>query len=189
MAATPFVPRVAARFGMRPMLAGSILVGAAILPLFYLVADFWLWFPLRFLSGGAIATTFVLSEFWIADDGAARRSAVCVMGIYATVLSIGFALGPGVLALTGTSGALALPDRRADHCRAALPVILAPVKSPTIDEHPHGGVRPLSLHGAGGDRRGVRLRHRRKRQLRAPAGLWQPSRPRDAVGACCLPPR
>src|SRR3954462_13307290 len=35
MATTPFVPRFAARYGMRPVLAGSILVSAAILPFFY----------------------------------------------------------------------------------------------------------------------------------------------------------
>src|SRR6187397_1496214 len=58
MAATPFVPRFAARYGIRPLLAASILFGAAVLPLFYFVTNFWLWFPLRFLSGVAIATTF-----------------------------------------------------------------------------------------------------------------------------------
>jgi MFS family permease len=137
MAATPFVPRFAVRLGIRPMLAGSILVGAASLPLFYFVADFWLWFPLRFLSGGAIATTFVLSEFWIAAAAPAARRGL-VMGIYATVLSIGFALGPGVLALTGTTGAVPFLTGALIIAGAALPVMLAPVKGPVIDEHPHG---------------------------------------------------
>ena len=137
MAATPFVPRFAARYGMRPLLAGSILFGAAILPFFYFVADFWLWFPLRFLSGGAIATTFVLSEFWIAATAPQAQRGL-VMGIYGTVLSAGFALGPGVLALTGTSGAIPFLTGALIIAAAALPVILVPVKSPVIDEHPHG---------------------------------------------------
>ena len=34
----------------------------------------------------------------------------------------------------------------------------------------------------GGDRRGLRFRPCRERQLRSPAGLWQPSRPPDTVG-------
>jgi MFS family permease len=135
---TPFVPTLAARLGLRPLLAGSILLGAAVLPLFYLVGDFWLWFPLRFLSGGALATTFVLSEFWIAAAAPRARRGL-VMGIYATVLSIGFALGPGVLALAGTGGALPFLTGSLIIGLAALPVIAAPVESPVIGARRHGG--------------------------------------------------
>jgi len=138
MVMTPFVPGLAARLGLRPMLAGSILIGAATLPLFYFISDFWLWFPLRFMSGGALATTFVLSEFWIAATAPATRRGL-VMGIYATVLSIGFALGPGVLALTGTSGVRPFLTGALIIALAALPVIAAPVRSPVIEAHPHGG--------------------------------------------------
>src|SRR4051794_23126254 len=46
MATTPFVPSIAARYGIRRLLAGSILGGAVILPFFFFVTDFWLWFPL-----------------------------------------------------------------------------------------------------------------------------------------------
>jgi MFS family permease len=145
MVATPFVPSLAARFRLRPVLAGSILLGAATLPLFYIISDFWLWFPLRFLSGAALATTFVLSEFWIAAEAPAARRGL-VMGIYATVLSIGFALGPAVLALTGTSGALPFLTGALIISLAALPVIAAPVESPVIGAHPHGGfVRYLGI--------------------------------------------
>ena len=59
MVMTPFVQALAARFRLRRVLAGSILLGAATLPLFYFIADFWLWFPLRFLSGAALATRSV----------------------------------------------------------------------------------------------------------------------------------
>jgi MFS family permease len=138
MVMTPFVQALAARFRLRRVLAGSILLGAATLPLFYFIADFWLWFPLRFLSGAALATTFVLSEFWIAAEAPAARRGL-VMGLYATVLSIGFALGPGVLALTGTSGALPFLTGTLIMSLAAVPVIVAPVESPAIGAHPHGG--------------------------------------------------
>ena len=137
MAATPFVPRLAARFGIRPLLAGSILVGAATLPLFYVVTNFWLWFPLRFLSGAGLAFTFVLSEFWIAATAPEARRGL-VIGVYATILSIGLALGPAVLALTGTSGAGPFLTGALIIAAAALPVILVPVESPVIDDHPHG---------------------------------------------------
>src|SRR5262249_9534152 len=126
MAATPFVPRLAARFGRRPMLARSILVGAAPPPPFPSLTHFWPWVPLRFLPGGALAFTFVLSEFWIAATAPAARRGL-VMGIYATVLSIGLALGPAVLALTGTSGPGPFVTGALIIAAAALPVILAPV--------------------------------------------------------------
>jgi len=92
LAITPFVSRIAARLGTAQALALSILALAAALPLFYL-SPFWLWFPLRLVAGAALTTTFVLSEFWINVAAPPGKRGV-VMGIYATVLSIGFAMGP-----------------------------------------------------------------------------------------------
>jgi MFS family permease len=137
MVATPFVPWLAGRIGTGMLLAISILVAAACLPLFYVVENFWLWFPLRFVTGAAMATTFVLSEFWIAAAAPAARRGL-VMGIYATVLSVGFAGGPAILAATGTSGALPFIVGATIIALAALPVIAAPVTSPVIGEHPRG---------------------------------------------------
>lgn len=67
LAITPFVSRLATKFGTAQMLALSILLLAAALPLFYL-SPFWLWFPLRLIAGAAVTITFVLSEFWIDLD-------------------------------------------------------------------------------------------------------------------------
>src|SRR5262249_11576103 len=137
MVVTPFVSAFAARVGTRLLLAGSIAVGAGVLPLFYFVANFWAWFPLRFVSGAAITVTFVVSEFWIAAAAPAARRGL-VMGIYAAVLSLGLALGPGVLALTGTIGLVPFLTGALIIAVAALPVALAPVRSPDIAEHSHG---------------------------------------------------
>ncbi|HZP18733.1 MAG TPA: MFS transporter [Bauldia sp.] len=131
MVATPFVPAVARRTGTGMLLAVAILAVAATLPLFYLVGDFWLWFPLRFISGAAIAATFVLSEFWIAAAAPPGRRGL-VMGIYATVLSIGFALGPAILSLTGTESILPFLVGAGAIALAVVPVIVAPVKSPIV---------------------------------------------------------
>jgi MFS family permease len=137
MAVTPFVPRLAAWIGTRRLLAGSILVNAATLPLFHAVDDFWLWFPLRFISGASLAASFALSEFWISAVAPAARRGF-VMGIYATVLSLGFALGPAVLAVTGTEGLAPFAIGAAVIGIAALPVLLAPVSIPAIDAHRTG---------------------------------------------------
>ncbi|MBN9024384.1 MAG: MFS transporter [Rhizobiales bacterium] len=99
LAAIAITPFVSAQ-----LLALAILVLAAALPLFYL-SPFWAWFILRLVGGAAVTTTFVLSEFWISSAAPPARRGV-IMGIYASVLSGGFALGPVILSLTGTQGLL-----------------------------------------------------------------------------------
>ncbi|BCP54894.1 ABC transporter permease [Kaistia sp. 32K] len=102
IAITPFVSKLAARIGTAQLLALAILVLAATLPLFFL-SPFWVWFVLRLVAGAAVTITFVLSEFWISSAAPPARRGV-VMGVYASVLSGGFALGPVILSLTGTQG-------------------------------------------------------------------------------------
>jgi MFS family permease len=138
MAVTPFVPRLAARFGTSRILAVSILSSALVLPFFWLIESFPLWFPLRFIAGAGIGGAFVLSEFWIAGAAPAARRGL-VMGIYATVFSVGLALGPAILTLTGTEGFLPFGVGAAIMAAAALPVMVAPVASPRLDDHPSGG--------------------------------------------------
>jgi MFS family permease len=138
LATTPFVSRVAARLGTGATLVGAILVGAAALPLYYWVEDFWLWFPLRFVSGATTTAAFVLSEFWITSSAPAGRRGF-VMGAYGTVLAVGFALGPALLAVAGTEGLLPFAIGAAILVLAALPIIFAPAKSPVIDQGGRGG--------------------------------------------------
>lgn len=135
---TPFVPQIAARLGTTAALVVAILVSAATLPLFYLTENFWLWFPLRILSGACLTTTFVLSEFWIATAAPPHRRGF-IMGLYATILSIGFALGPAILALAGTSGFRPFIVGAVILAVAALPIVLSAGASPTIDRRPRGG--------------------------------------------------
>lgn len=135
MVTTPFVPRLAARFGTGMVLAVAILASAATLPLFYLTASFALWFPLRFVAGAGIGAAFVVSEFWIAGAAPPDRRGL-VMGIYATVFSIGLALGPAILALTGTGSFLPFAIGAVIIAAAALPVAVAPVVSPVVEDQP-----------------------------------------------------
>jgi MFS family permease len=138
MLVTPFVPRLAARFGTRLVLAVAILAIALVLPLFYLTAGFALWFPLRFVAGAGIGAAFVVSEFWIAGAAPPARRGL-VMGIYATVFSLGLALGPAVLTLTGTAGFLPFGIGAVIIAAAAVPVIAFPVRSPSVDSEPSSG--------------------------------------------------
>jgi MFS family permease len=101
--AVPFVPGIAARFGVGRVIAISIAVTAVSFIAFKAFFDYTTWFFVRFVFSAALGTLFVLSEYWIAAKAPAAKRGF-VMGIYATVLAVGFAVGPVVLSLSGTSG-------------------------------------------------------------------------------------
>ena len=87
------------------MLLGMILVGALAFLGFYFAPSFWMWFPLRAVLHVALTVLFILSEFWISMSAPPRRRGF-VLGIYATVLSLGFAFGPWLFAKMGSAGFL-----------------------------------------------------------------------------------
>jgi len=105
LAIAPFLPGLAWRTGPKLPIAGALLAAAAILALFPIMPSIWLWFPLRIALGAAAETLFVMSETWLnqlSDEASRTRT----MAIYTAALSLGFALGPVILTLTGTNGLL-----------------------------------------------------------------------------------
>ncbi len=103
LAATPVLPALMRRFGIQNLLFACL---AAILILFLcipFVGSIWLFFPLRFCLGLAIVGMFVATEVWInlvAEDHNRGR----IMGLYATCLAGGFALGALLLSQLGSAG-------------------------------------------------------------------------------------
>lgn len=136
--AIPFVPRVAARVGIGRVLAGSIVLVIVALLMFKATYNFWVWFPVRFAFSVGLGTLFVLSEYWISALAPANRRGF-VMGVYATVLALGFAAGPAILAGVGTSGwAPYIAGATLISC-AALPLALARGNLPQLDAAPKKG--------------------------------------------------
>ncbi|MBN8941382.1 MAG: MFS transporter [Rhizobiales bacterium] len=134
----PFISGWARSFGVRPVLAAAIVVGILSFLGFLVAEPLWSWFVLRFVFGASLAVLFVLSEYWInAVAPEARRG--LVLGIYATALSLGFAAGPQILTLVGTSGSAPFLVGSALFALAALPVALSRGMAPTIDEKPSRG--------------------------------------------------
>jgi MFS family permease len=127
----PFVPRLAARVGVLPLLWICIVVGALSLPAFNALYSFAWWFPLRFVFSAALGSLFVLSEFWI-NAAAPPHQRGLVMGVYATVLALGFAAGPGLLALAGTSGWPPYLAGGALFALAGVPLLFARGLSPDV---------------------------------------------------------
>jgi MFS family permease len=101
----PFVPRLAKRIGVARLLLISLAIGGLTLIGFTLTQDYAAWLVLRFVMGMAVTVLFVLSEYWITTASTSGKRGLAI-GIYATSLGIGFALGPILLAAIGTSGNL-----------------------------------------------------------------------------------
>ena len=135
MAAAPCTARLAHAWGTSTTMLGAILLAAISGLGFYYIENFWLWFPLRIVFHGATTMLFILSEFWINAAAPPRRRGL-VLGIYATVLSLGFATGPLVFSLIGSEGVLPFALGAVIILTAAVPIFIARGESPTIDEKP-----------------------------------------------------
>lgn len=133
MIAAPLTTWIAHRCGVARTMLGAILFAAISGMGFYFAENFWYWFPLRLVFHGAVTTLFVLSEFWInAAAPPARRG--LVLGIYATVLSIGFAMGPLIFSATGSEGILPFLIAAAAILTASIPIFVARKESPVLGE-------------------------------------------------------
>src|SRR5690606_16435935 len=135
MAAAPFRTRLAHDWGTSTTMLGAILLAAVSGLGFYYIENFWLWFPLSLVFHGATTMLFILSEFWINAAAPPRRRGL-VLGIYATVLSLGFATGPLIFSLIGSDGVLPFALGAAIILLAAVPIFIARGESPIIDEKP-----------------------------------------------------
>jgi MFS family permease len=128
----PFVPRLAARFGVLPLLWVSVAVATASLIAFKALHSLAWWFAVRFAFSAALGVLFVVSEFWINVAAPAARRGF-VMGVYATILALGLAAGPLVLAGVGTQGWPPYLAGAGLFALAALPLLLAGQVSPRVE--------------------------------------------------------
>ena len=101
--AAPAVLPLARRLGSWRLALLCIATTAATLVLLRLSGDLRAWFLLRFLLGGAIGMLFALSEAWI-NALATEATRGRIIGLYSSVLSLGFATGPFLLTWTGSVG-------------------------------------------------------------------------------------
>lgn len=131
IATVPFVPGLAARIGVVPLLCLALTIAAASLAAFPLVPGIAPWFPLRFVFSVMLGALFVLSEYWISAAAPSERRGL-VMGIYATVLAAGFAVGPALLAFVGTEGPRPYLAGAGLVLAGGLPILLARGLSPSI---------------------------------------------------------
>jgi MFS family permease len=138
MLAAPFLPRLAGRLGsVRSMYLGIAvaIVSVLLLPVF---PDLGAWFVLRFLCGLGLSLHWVVSETWI-NTVATESNRGRIMGIYTTVITAGFGIGPLILNWTGTEGALPFIVGAAAVACSAVPISLAHDVAPDLAQgHEHG---------------------------------------------------
>lgn len=135
----PFVPLLVRKLGVRTLLTLAIAVTALTLLGFKAIPSFVMWFPLRFAFGAALCILFAVSEFWINAVAPPHRRGL-VMGIYATALSIGAAMGPAILGLLGSRGWAPYVAGAAVLSLGAIPILMARGMTPKIHEDDHHGV-------------------------------------------------
>jgi MFS family permease len=123
-------PRIIARFGEMTVSLFSLVTVAVLLTLLKLTATQpWVWFPSRFGIGAAISCLFITTDVWanrLADSTNRGR----IMGLYAASMSVGFALGPALLALVGTESWTPFILAVAFVAAAAAPLILTRAQLP-----------------------------------------------------------
>ena len=131
IAAAPLATPIAMRFGVVWTMLVMILAGAVAFVGFHFAPSFWMWFPLRAILHFALTVLLILSEFWISTCAPPHRRGL-VLGVYATVLALGFAAGPWLFAQIGSSGFLPFGLTFCLVMIAAIPVLLARSESPRI---------------------------------------------------------
>ncbi|SMD05824.1 MFS transporter [Rhizobium sp. RU36D] len=135
MIAAPITTRLAHEFGVARTMLWAVVLSAISALGFYYAEAFWMWFPLRIVFHGATTTLFILSEFWI-NAAAPPSKRGLVLGIYATVLSIGFAMGPLIFSVLGSDGVLPFAVGACAILLAAVPIYIARRESPALDDKP-----------------------------------------------------
>ena len=142
IALAPFLPDLVRRVGAAPLLLAAIASAALSLLAFKVTPSFLLWFPLRFIFGASLCVLFVVSEFWI-NAAAPNHRRGLVIGIYGTVLSMGFAGGPAILSLVGTQGWAPYLIGAVFFVLASIPVMIGASGAPAIEKESSRGVFSL----------------------------------------------
>ncbi|MGH6846574.1 MAG: MFS transporter [Methylocella sp.] len=135
LAGAAFVPALARRIGVKPLLLLALLIGGLSLLSFALTNDYWAWLAIRAVFSGALSILFVTSEYWINAIAPSKHRGF-VFGFYATSLAAGFAAGPLILGFAGTSGATPFVAATALLALAALPIVVWSGKAPEIKSAP-----------------------------------------------------
>jgi MFS family permease len=98
-----FIPKLAHRFGSRRVTLVMVLLTSLVILAYPAVPNVQAWFVLRLAQGMFVATLFALSEAWVVRFAEGKHRAR-IVGVYTTVVSASFGLGPLVIKYLGIEG-------------------------------------------------------------------------------------
>ncbi|MBB3590398.1 MFS family permease [Rhizobium sp. BK529] len=99
----PLVPALSGHIGAARLAVLCSVLAALTLAAIASMQNVWAWMPLRLLLGVFANPLYVISETWLVSlTPALYRGRI--MGLYSSIVSAGFALGPLSLGLAGTEG-------------------------------------------------------------------------------------
>ena len=131
LAIGPFLPALVSRVSLLPVLYASLAVAAACSLLFPVLTPLPAWFALRFVMGSAGSVHWIVTEIWM-NALATARDRSRLMGVYATLLAAGIAIGPLIVRATGTEGFTPFAAVAAGILAAALPLPFARAMVPEL---------------------------------------------------------
>lgn len=135
----PLMPRIIARLGALSSVYLGLGLAALCVLLFPAIPNYYAWCVIRFIIGLASAIHWITSETWI-NLMATSRSRSRIMGIYASVMALGFVLGPLIINLTGIEGWTPFVAVAVALIVALLPVAFARQVVPSVSGHGGTGV-------------------------------------------------
>lgn len=101
--ASAFTPALARSLGGAWLAILCSILTALTIAAIALTEDVWAWMPLRFLLGFFSKPLYVIAETWLISIAPPSRRGR-ILGLYSSVVSGGFAIGPLSLGLVGTQG-------------------------------------------------------------------------------------
>jgi len=139
IAIAPWTPGLLRRIAPSRLMQGVTALLAVLFIVAGLFPNVWFWFPLRFVIGALTALLWISSEALI-NDLAEESWRGRIIGLYASVGSAGFALGPLLLILTGSAGMLPFIATSGLILTAGLPLFIVHHRQMTRHERHHGGL-------------------------------------------------
>jgi MFS family permease len=132
----PFTAGLMRRLGTRWFLVGCLVLCAITAVAFKPFAPSFIWFPIRLAMGCGLAGLWVASEASINEIAEEHRRGFLI-GIYATIHTLGFAAGAGLIRLLGTQGWWPFIIAAALMAGAAVPILLSKsLPTPTTSPPP-----------------------------------------------------
>jgi MFS family permease len=135
----PFAPKALRRIGPARLLMISLSAIAVSLLVMRAFVDLWVWTPMRMVFGAAIALMFTTSEYWV-NAIATEETRGRLIGLYATIFSMGWAAGPLLLGALGVESWAPLIVTTLLLGLSMIPLFIACNAAPVPEDAPPGSL-------------------------------------------------